>query len=162
MNQAHYHLLLNHLPIIITIVGLLLLIGGFIFRSEVIKRASFSIFVIAALSAIAAFATGDGAEDAIEHLPGISKQLIHSHEETAETFSILTYILGVTSLLALWANWKQKPYSKVISLFIIVFSIVVIFFAKQTGTTGGVIRHSEIRTDSPTNQSNGNKVEDDK
>lgn len=148
MNQAHYHLLLNHLPIIIPIVGLLVLVGGFGFRSEVVKRTSFFIFIIAALSAIAASATGDGAQEVIKRLPGISKQLIHAHEEAADTFSIVLYLFGGLSLAALWASWKQKPYSRQLSWLVIGFSIVVLFFSWQTGTSGGVIRHTEIRTDS--------------
>ncbi|MBS1504760.1 MAG: hypothetical protein JST32_22050 [Bacteroidetes bacterium] len=147
MNAAHYHLLVNHLPIIFPIAGLLVLIGGFIFRSEIVKRTSFVIFIIAALSAIAASSTGDGAEEAIEHLPGISERLIHAHEHAAETFSIILYLLGGFSVIALWANWKQKSYSGLLSWFVIGFSVVVLFFSKQTGTSGGIIRHTEIRTD---------------
>ena len=38
MNQAHVHLAINHLPIILPIAGLLIFIGGLIFRSELVKR----------------------------------------------------------------------------------------------------------------------------
>lgn len=148
MNSAHYHLILNHFPIILPIVGLVVLIGGFAVRSEVVKRTAFFIFIIAALSTLVAVATGDEAKDAIEHMPGISKQLIHDHEESAETFSVLVYLLGGASLVALWANWKKKSYSKLLAWLIIGFCAVVLFFARQTGTSGGIIRHTEIKTDS--------------
>lgn len=156
MNGAHYHLVLNHLPIIIPIVGILVMIGGFIFRSEVIKRTSYFIFIVAALSAVVASATGNGAEEAIEHLPGVSERLLHAHEEAAETFSIILYLLGGLSFIALWANWKQKSYSRMLSWFVIGFAMVVLFFSKQTGTSGGVIRHPEIRTDTTVVQKNPN------
>lgn len=161
MNAAHYHLLVNHLPIIIPIVGLVVLIGGFIFRSEVVKRTSFFIFIIGALSAIAAFATGDGAEEAIEHLPGVSEQLIHAHEHAAETFAVVMYILGGVSLLALWANWKQKSYSRLLSWLVIGLSIAALLLSKQTGTSGGVIRHTEIRTGVGAAQGQPNQNNDD-
>ncbi|MBS1524189.1 MAG: hypothetical protein JST19_00985 [Bacteroidetes bacterium] len=161
MNAAHYHLLVNHLPIIIPIAGLLVLVGGFIFRSEIVKRTSFFLFILAALSAIAASSTGDGAEDAIEHLPGISEHLIHAHERSAEIFSIVLYVLGGLSVIALWANWKQKSYSGLLSWFVIGFSVVVLFFSRQTGTSGGVIRHTEIRTDTTGIQGNQNQNNDD-
>jgi uncharacterized membrane protein len=148
MNSAHYHLILNHFPIIAAIVGLVVLIAGFAVRSEVVKRTAFFIFIIAAISAIMAVATGDEAKDAIEHMPGISKQLINDHEKSAETFSVFVYLLGAASLVALWANWKMKSYSKLLSWVIIGFCVVVLFFAKQTGTSGGVIHHTEIRTHS--------------
>lgn len=34
MNDAHWHLLLNHLPIIFPVIGFLIMLGGFIFKSE--------------------------------------------------------------------------------------------------------------------------------
>lgn len=145
MNGAHYHLILNHLPIIIPIVGLLVLIGGFIVRSEIVKRTAFVIFILASLSAIVAFATGDGAEDVAKHLPGVNEHLIDAHEETAIIFSIAIYVLGGLSLIALWANWKQKGFAGLFSFTVIILSVAVLFFARQTGTTGGEIRHAEIR-----------------
>lgn len=161
MNSAHYHLIVNHLPIIMPIVGLLILVGGFVFRSEMVKRTSFFIFILAALSAIAASATGDSAQEAIKHLPGISDQLIHTHEEDAETFSIILYLLGGLSAIALWASWKQKSYARLLSWFVIGLSVVVLFFSKQTGTSGGVIRHSEIRTDTTGIQSTPSQTKHD-
>lgn len=148
MNDAHYHLLVNHLPIIIPIVGLLVLIGGFIFKSEIVKRTAFAIFILAALTAIAASATGDGAQDVVKKIPGISKQLIHDHEEAADTFASMIYILGGLSLVALWLNWKKKAYANLLAVVVLIFGIIVMFFAQKTGTSGGVIRHTEIHTDS--------------
>lgn len=145
MNGAHYHLVLNHLPIIIPIVGLLVLIGGFIVKSEIVKRTAYCIFILGALAAFAAIATGDGAEEAIEHMEGISKNLIHEHEEKAEVFALLSYLLGIGSAAALWSNWKKKSYANYIALVILVYCLAVLYFGQQTGTTGGEIRHSEIR-----------------
>jgi uncharacterized membrane protein len=155
MNQAHLHLVFNHLPIIIPIIGLLVLIGGFIFRSEIIKRTAFCIFILGALCTIPAIATGDGAEEVVENLQGVSEQMIKEHEEIAETFAVLSYLLGIISLVALWANWKQKTFANLLAFLIMAFSIVVLFFAKQTGTTGGEIRHTEIRN-------NNNNIEKDR
>lgn len=145
MNGAHYHLVLNHLPIIIPIVGLLILIGGFIVKSEIVKRTAYCIFILSAIAAFAAIATGEGAEDVVKKIDGISKSLIHEHEEKAEVFALLSYILGITSILALWSNWKKKSYANYIGYTIIAYCLVVLYFAQQTGTTGGEIRHSEIR-----------------
>lgn len=145
MNEAHYHLVLNHLPIIIPIVGLLVIIGGFIVKSEIVKRVAYCIFILGAISAFAAIATGDGAEEVVEHIDGISKSLIHEHEEKAEVFALLSYALGLISVLALWSNWRKKLYAHYIAYVVIAFCFVVLYFGQQTGTTGGEIRHSEIR-----------------
>lgn len=151
MNGAHWHLVFNHLPIIIPIVGLLIMVGGFLFKSEILKRAAYSIFILGAITAIAAFVTGAEAEDVVEGIKGIDKQYIEVHEETAEIFVTLLYILGGISLIGLWANWKKKSFSNIISFATIAFTLIVLFYAKQTGTTGGEIRHTEIRADDSNN-----------
>lgn len=145
MNPAHYHLLVNHFPIIMPIVGLLLIISGFTVKSEILKRAAYCIFILGALGAFAAIATGDSAEEVVKHIDGISKNLIRQHEEKAEIFTLLSYILGVLSMVALWSNWKKKSYANYIALAIIIYGLVILNFAQQTGSTGGEIRHSEIR-----------------
>ena len=150
MNGAHWHLVLNHLPIIIPMIGLFVMIGGLLFKSEVLKRAAYSIFMFGAIAAFAAFSTGEGAEEVVEEIQGIDEHYIKVHEEAAEIFTILLYVLGGVSLIGLWANWKEKSFSKIISFATIAFTIVVLFYAKQTGTTGGEIRHTEIREKSST------------
>jgi len=147
MNEAHLHLVVNHLPIIFPIVGLIVMITGFISKSEAVKRTAFMIFVFGALASIAAMTTGEGAEEIVEKINGVSESYIKTHEEIAETFALLSYILGGISLLGLWASFKQKTFSSIIAVATLVFAFVVLFFGKQTGTTGGEIRHTEIRSE---------------
>ncbi|MFT6966862.1 MAG: putative membrane protein [Marivirga sp.] len=148
MNEAHWHLVINHLPIIIPVIGLLIMVGGFLLKSEILKRAAYCILILGALTAIAAMSTGEEAEEVVENITGIDEQIIKVHEEAAETFAILLYILGGVSLIGLWANWKEKSFSNPVAIATIIFAVVVLFFAQQTGTTGGEIRHTEIRTES--------------
>lgn len=145
MNQAHLHLIFNHLPIIVPIIGLLVLVSGFIFKAEILKRAAFGLFILGALFTLPAFGTGEDAEELIENLPGVDEKYIKIHEEAAETFAYLSYGLGVLSVLGLWLNWKKNSYSNFLAIVVAVFAVVVLFFAKETGTTGGEIRHPEIR-----------------
>jgi len=161
MNGAHWHLVLNHLPIIIPMVGLLVMIGGLLVKSEVLKRAAFSIFILGAIAAIAAFSTGEGAEEVVEGIQGIDERFIKVHEEAAEVFAIILYILGGISLIGLWANWKEKSFAKPIVFVAIILSMVGLFYAKQTGTTGGEIRHTEIRADGTNNSNLIKNMEDE-
>ena len=161
MNGAHWHLVVNHLPIIFPIVGVIVMITGLISKSEAVKRTAFLIFILGALTTIAAMNTGEGAEEVVEKINGVTENYIESHEESAETFAILAYILGGLSLLGLWASFKQKAFSLIIAIATLVFAFVVLFFAKQTGTTGGEIRHSEIRNGNNVPAIENNKSEND-
>jgi uncharacterized membrane protein len=146
MNGAHWHLVVNHLPIIFPLVGVIVMITGLIAKSDAIKRTALMIFILSGLAAIVAMNTGEGAEEVVENLNGVTENYIESHEETAEIFAIFSYILGGISLFGLWASFKQKTFSSLISIGTLIFAFVVLFFAKQTGTTGGEIRHTEIRS----------------
>jgi uncharacterized membrane protein len=145
MNPAHLHLIFNHFPIIIPIIGFLVMLVGFAIRSELLKRTALGLFILGALFTLPAFGTGEDAEELIENLPGIEEKYIESHEEAAEIFAYLSYGLGVFSLIGFWANWKQKPLANSISVAVLLLAVVVLFFAKEAGTTGGEIRHPEIR-----------------
>ncbi len=145
MNNAHLHLVLNHLPIILPLVGFVIMIGGLLLNSEIVKRIAYLVFIASALLAILTFATGEGAEDVIENLAGVDENYIKTHEEIAETFAILCYVLGGISLIGLWANFYEKSFANIVVYITIVASIITLYFAKQTGTTGGEIRHIEIR-----------------
>lgn len=147
MNGAHWHLVVNHLPIIFPITGVIVMITGIISKSETVKRTAFLIFILGALTAIAAMTTGEGAEHIAEKINGVTENYIENHEETAETFALLSYILGGISLIGLWASFKQKTFSSIISIAALIFAFAVLFFAKETGTTGGEIRHTEIRNE---------------
>ena len=146
MNDAHLHLVLNHLPIILPAIGLLIMMGGILFSSEIVKRTAYFVFILGAITAFAAFSTGEGAEEVVEKLPGVNEKLIKVHEEIAELFSILCYVLGGIALVGLYANFYKKPYSNSLSYLTIVITLITLFYAQQTGTTGGEIRHTEIRT----------------
>jgi hypothetical protein len=106
-------------------------------------------------------ATGEGAEEIVEKINGVSESYIKTHEEIAETFALLSYILGGISLLGLWASFKQKTFSSIIAVATLVFAFVVLFFGKQTGTTGGEIRHTEIRSENTIPAMENNKSEKD-
>ena len=146
MNQAHIHLLVNHLPIIFPFIGLLILIAGIVFNSDAVKRTAFSIFILSAIATLAAMASGDGAEEVVENIQGIDETLIKIHEESAEIFAVLAYLLGTFSIVAFWANIKQRSFASILNYLLVVFAIVIMFFAYKTGSSGGEIRHSEIRS----------------
>ena len=161
MNDAHLHLVFNHLPIIIPMIGLLILIGGFITRSAVVKRTALLIFILGAIFTIPAFSTGEGAEEIVEELTVTDHSFIHEHEELAETFALLSYGLGFISLIGLWANYTKKSFSNLIAIIVLAGSFVVLFFAQKTGTSGGEIRHTEIRNATNNTNSNVNSDSDE-
>jgi uncharacterized membrane protein len=145
MNQVHFHLLVNHLPIAGTIFGFLVLLAGYLFRAAAIKRTAMGLFLAAALLAIPAFLTGEGAEEVVEALPGISHDQIEQHEEYGETFLFLLGILAIAAVAALIADVRGHRIYQALYLLTFACSLACIVVAAQVGVSGGEIRHSEIR-----------------
>lgn len=145
MNAAHFHLLVNHFPVILPIVGTMVLLIGLLIKSEAVKRTGFLIFILGSISSIVAMTSGEGAEEVVENLVGVTENYIEAHEEAAELFAIFSYILGGISLLGFWASFTKKSFTNTISIITIIFAGVTLFFGQKAGTTGGEIRHTEIR-----------------
>ena len=147
MNQAHLHLLLNHLPILGTLFGLLTLGAGFFLKNNSVKRTAMGIFVFSAIAAIPAYLTGEGAEEVVESLPGVTENLIEAHEELANIFLWTVGALGLLSLAAFYADFKGKKMAPALYTLTLIAAIGTMVFAQQVGSSGGEIRHTEIRSD---------------
>ena len=148
MNDAHLHLVVNHFPIIGTILALGVLIAGFFLKNSSVKNTAYGLFIVSAIFAALSMSTGEGAEEMVEDMPNIGKRIIHVHEEIAEKLTIVLYLLGGISVLGLVLNLKNHAKAKFISIVVLIVAIGAIYLAQLVGTTGGEIRHTEIRTDS--------------
>ena len=147
MNDAHLHLLVNHFPIIGTVFGLGILISGILLKNNSVKNTAYILFIVAAIFTALSMATGEGAEELVEDMPSVGKQIIHEHEEIAEKFTIIMYVTGFFGLLALYTSLKNHKLAKTFLYVTLAFSIFAAVFAKSVGTTGGEIRHTEIRVE---------------
>ncbi len=148
MNDAHLHLVVNHFPIIGTILALGVLIAGFFLKNSSVKNTAYGLFIVSAIFAALSMSTGEGAEEIVEDMPNIGRRIIHVHEEIAEKLTIVLYLLGGISVLGLVLNLKNHAKAKFISIVVLIVAIGAIYLAQLVGTTGGEIRHTEIRTDS--------------
>ena len=147
MNAAHFHLVVNHLPIIGLWIGILVLIAGFLFKKTDVKLTALGLFIFSAITSAFAFLSGEGAAKVVGNITGISETLIHTHEEYAEMFFILTMILGVISLVTFIMELKKFKYAKHLMILTLLVAIADGVLAKYVGTSGGEIRHTEIRSD---------------
>lgn len=147
MNDAHLHMVVNHFPIIGTILGLGVLIAGMIFKNDSVKNTAYSLFIVGAVFAAFSMGTGEGAEEIAEKMPDVTKHIIHEHEEMAEKLAIVLYVLAVISIGGIYLNIKRHPKAKLVSFIASVVAIIGVFLAIETGTTGGEVRHTEIRSE---------------
>lgn len=148
MDWVHVHLLLNHVPVVGTIIGLLLLLAAVVRKSDELKKASLIIFVITALVAIPVFLTGEPAEELTENLPGVSEAVAEKHEDSALLSLIAAEFLGAVSLLGLILLWRSRQtVARWVVALALAASLATAGLMGWTANLGGQIRHTEIRAD---------------
>ncbi|MDX9857728.1 MAG: hypothetical protein RBT76_08070 [candidate division Zixibacteria bacterium] len=147
MNAAHLHLIFNHVPVIATLFGCGFLLVGLLARKDTLIRSAFVVFIVAAVTTVPAFVSGDGAEDLIERLPGIDEKYIHAHEEAGEKALVVMIAVGVLAGAGLWVFRFMNRLRITAAVIILLASIAAAGWMAYTANLGGEIRHPEIRQD---------------
>ncbi len=147
MSAPHLHLILNHIPILGTVFGFLILLIGLFKRSRDIKNTGLLLFVLAALVAIPVIMSGEESIEIVRELPGVTHDHIHQHEEVAEVSFIAMEVLGGLALLAMLLSLRAKGTPHWMIMLCFALSMPVIGSMAYTADLGGQIRHIEIRPD---------------
>jgi hypothetical protein len=145
MNAAHWHLILNHIPVLGTFFAAGLLVAGIFGHSRQIKRSGLVFLLVATVSVIPTVITGEGAEEIMEGR-GISDEIIHNHEEEAEVAQWLMLMLGVVTLGALLADHKRLSFTNVLIFICLLGAVAIGIVMINVATSGGMISHPEIHT----------------
>lgn len=144
MNTVHLHLLLNHLPVVGTVIGTLLLAVALLRRSDELGRISLGLFGLLGAIALVVYLTGEPAEDAVEKLPGISHGLVERHEDAALVATIVLGIFGALALATLLL-YRRRALPRWVTMLGFDTALVASSTMAYTANLGGQIRHTEIR-----------------
>jgi len=161
MNQAHIHLLITHLPIFGSILGALVLVHGLWTKSNQTKIAAYNLMILSAIGAVIAYLTGEEAEETVEKIQGVSKDLIEQHSDLAIYALVSLSVLGVAALIALFLSLRRSPLAGKFAVITLVISLISFGIIVRTGYVGGQIRHTEINSTIQAPSQPGNKEKDD-
>ena len=101
LDPVHIHLLLNHAPIFLFALGLMIFVLNALFKSTAIHRLCLGMLVVGAISLLPVYFSGEGAEDAVENIPTVYENMIEDPEHSAKTTFLLIELTGFLALLAL-------------------------------------------------------------
>lgn len=145
MDSVHIHLIVNHVPVIVTILSVLLLIWAMVSKNADYRKLAFFGFIIAGLFVIVTFQSGENAEDVVERLSWFDHDLLEDHEHAAETarwIVLLTAIFGVAGLT--YFKDEKRGGFKVFVWISLIVALVAAGYLIYTGYLGGFIRHDEL------------------
>ena len=103
MGAAHLHLILNHVPVLGVVFAGLLLGTALWYRSPQFQRLALVMVVGSALVAVPVYLTGEGAEDMVEGMAGVSRASLVVVAATLPMFGLpeaaLLLIMGIDVFL---------------------------------------------------------------
>lgn len=175
MDFAYLHIVTNHIPIIGVPLAIALLVLGIWRKSDDLKTAAFLIFVFMGLATLGTYLLGQGGEDFVEEVAGVSEQAIEEHEEFA-TFALVS--VAVTGIFALFAILRYQGLSFLrrritsserliegevsavagayfptwLTLAVLLLALLSGGILGYTGKLGGKIRHTEFYGNAPTGE----------
>ncbi|MEZ0371036.1 MAG: hypothetical protein ACAI44_18225 [Candidatus Sericytochromatia bacterium] len=140
------HLVVNHVPVLGSLLATGILAYGLLRKQEEIIRLSLYLFVLSAVAALPVYFSGEGAEEGVEHLSGVAESLIENHEDLAKFAIVLVEGLGLAAIGGLVLSFRATRlplwYASIVGVLALFNGGVM----AQTAHLGGQIRHSEIRT----------------
>jgi uncharacterized membrane protein len=145
MNQAHIHLIVNHLPIVGSLFAAALLAVGVFRHHPDLTRAGLISVLAAGLLCLPAQLTGEGAAAIARQLPRTSRELIHQHEEAAELGFWALESAAALALFGLLLLKNASPKAHLLALLALAATLLSFGLLARAGNLGGRIGHPEIR-----------------
>lgn len=145
LNPAHWHLLVNHLPITGGIIALLVLAYGILRKSEAVIKTAYWLFALIAVFSVIATQTGEGAEHLLLNAKLADEATIERHVEASNIAQWCMIAVGLASLAALFV--KRLQTVKIMPVLVFLLALVASGLMARAGLLGGEIMHKEIRNE---------------
>lgn len=148
MNWTYVHATVNHLPVILAVVGAVVTIAAIISRRRAVWLYAVVTLVLAGLSIYPVQLTGSSASTAVSRFPGVERDALEAHEEAGET---TTWVLLGTAAVAAFAWWQlvrrgrdpRHALSPWLQLLVTVGAVASLGMTAWTAKLGGVIIHGQ-------------------
>ena len=142
MDGHALHLMVNHFPIILALLGAAAAVLAFITRKRAVLLYTVATLTLAGASSYPALWSGEEAEEAIEERWYVNRDQIHEHEESAEVAKWILLATGVVSAAGWWrlarAGRDAQPGMALLSA-VLVLSVASATAMAWTSWQGGFI-----------------------
>lgn len=160
----HLHVMLNHLPVTLSLLLAPILIAGLIARSHAVLAVAFSLGLLADLSTPFVMQTGERAYDrfnANQIQPPLDNRgdiAMEMHEEAAEKAAPFLYVTGLGCIAGLiFLRWRPD-WVRGCAYLVMIISLAAAALTLRAATLGGHIRHPEFR---PATEENPQHIRND-
>jgi uncharacterized membrane-anchored protein len=149
LDPVHLHLLTNHIPIFITLAGLIALGLAFLWKNDAVRRAALILLIIGTVGGLVTYWLGQQAYKPVRGLADETGQdWLDLHMERAEQVIWLFWLAAVSAVAALVTAWRKSRFALVSTLLAGALGAATLGVSGWIADAGGKIRHPEIRGDS--------------
>jgi uncharacterized membrane protein len=147
----HLHVMLNHLPVTLSLLLAPILVAGLIARSHAVLAVAFSLGILAGAATPFVMQTGERAYDrfnAGQIQPPLDERgdiAMELHEEMSEKAAPFLYITGLGCIAGLlFLRWRPD-WVRSCAWLVLIISLAAAGLTLRAATLGGHIRHPEFR-----------------
>lgn len=148
LDPAHLHLLTNHMPIFITLSGLLALGLALLAKNAPARRIALVLLLLGTVGGLMTYWLGQQAYKPVRGLADEAGQnWLDLHMDRAEQVIWLFWIAAVAAAGALIASWRAVRFAPPLALLAGALAAATLAASGWIADAGGKIRHVEIRGD---------------
>jgi uncharacterized membrane protein len=142
---AHVHIVLNHIPSLGSIAGLILLGAAIYTKNDQLKKFAFVVLVFVTLAVLPTYITGAEAQRAVSKSPSVSLAMIQVHQNAAMLTLVGMTFAGAFAWFGLWEFRRFTRAGSLTTMGTLVFGIVSAALILNTASLGGKVSHPEVR-----------------
>ena len=144
MNSAHLHLLLNHIPVFTTMIGLIIIALSRLGTRATTLRIGLYTLIAGAIFAVPAYLTGEPAEEIVERMTGVARNAIDAHEEIAGIALAAAGLVGFAAAFVLYRLHGSNMIARSLVVTMLALTTATASLFTVTAYFGGQIHHTEI------------------
>jgi uncharacterized membrane protein len=145
MNLAHIHIILNHVPSLGSIAGLLLLVAGIYKKNEGIKQFAFGVLVLITMAVLPTYITGAEAQRMVAKNPSYAAGMVQLHQNAAMITLLAMTAAGMFAWFGIWEYRRRARSGSLTTVATLITTMAAVACVLVTASIGGKISHPEIR-----------------
>ena len=145
MNLAHIHIVINHVPSLGSILGLLLLAAGIYKKSEEIKQFAYGLLVLITMAVLPTYITGAEAQKMVSKNPSYAAGMVQLHQNAAMITLLSMTAAGMFAWFGIWECRRHGRSGSLTTMATLISTMAAVGFVLVTASIGGKISHPEIR-----------------
>jgi hypothetical protein len=146
-NEAHWHIAINHLPVVGYLIALLIAISGLFIKDRMLNLIAWMVTIFSSLTGIVAYLSGEPAEEVVQEIDGISYAYLSAHARWGEWTYYAAIGVGVLALAGWFRNRTMVGGCRKCMFALTVMLLAANALCVVTAATGGGVRHTEAHGD---------------